>query len=418
MRVTAASLGAATEAIELALRFAHPADAVLSGFFRAHPHVGSHDRALVAETVFGVLREKRLLESLVPHPTPHRLALAWLARCAGLSLTALGPVIGRGDLEWLVTMKSAATATLAPAVRLSLPDWLWERLAARQGAEDAAALARSLLEPAPLDLRVNTLRAQRDDVLRELAASGLEAHPTPYSPVGVRIRGRPAVNRLPLFASGAIEVQDEGSQLIGFLVAPRRHELVVDFCAGAGGKSLMLGALMHSHGRLYAFDVSAARLARLKPRLKRSGLTNLNARLIRNENDPHIKRLAAKADRVLVDAPCSGFGTLRRNPDLKWRQSLQSVAQMQTRQAAILRSAARLVRPGGRLVYATCSLLHEENDDIIEPFLAEHGDFRRLPAGAILAGQRIPLDTGPGFRLRPDRHGTDAFFAAVLERIP
>jgi len=273
-----------------------------------------------------------------------------------------------------------------------------------------------LNEPAPLDLRVNTLLASREAVQQALAVDAVVAEPTPYSPVGLRVKGRPAINRHPLFLEGAVEVQDEGSQLLGFLLAPTRHDLVVDFCAGSGGKSLLLGALMHSHGRIYAFDVSATRLNRLKPRLKRSGLSNITPQPIRNENDIRVKRLAGKIDRVLVDAPCSGLGTLRRNPDLKWRQSPRSVEELKLKQAAILRAAAGLVKPGGRLVYATCSLLAEENEEIVEAFLAERGDFGKLHCGELLTRQGIALDTSEFLRLLPHLHGTDGFFSAALQR--
>ena len=180
----------------------------------------------------------------------------------------------------------------------------------------------------------------------------------------------------------------------------------------------MLGALMRSHGRIYAFDVSAARLNRLKPRLKRSGLSNIYAQPIRNENDIRVKRLAGKIDRVLVDAPCSGLGTLRRNPDLKWRQSPQSVEELKLKQAAILRAAANLVKPGGRLVYATCSLLAEENEDIVAGFLADRRDFGKLHCQDLLLLQEIALETGEYLRLLPHVHGTDGFFAAALQRNP
>jgi len=211
-------------------------------------------------------------------------------------------------------------------------------------------------------------------------------------------------------------VQDEGSQLIGHLLAPRRREIVVDFCAGAGGKSLMLGAMMHSQGRVYAFDVSPARLARLRPRLRRSGLSNLQPYLIRDENDPKAKRLAGKIDRVLVDAPCSGLGTLRRNPDLKWRQSPAAVEEMRGKQGAILRAASRLVKTGGRLVYATCSVLAEENEDAADAFLHENGAFTELPAGDLLKQQGITISSGSRLRLWPHVHGTDGFFAVAFER--
>jgi 16S rRNA (cytosine967-C5)-methyltransferase len=192
--------------------------------------------------------------------------------------------------------------------------------------------------------------------------------------------------------------------------------MVVDFCAGAGGKTLLLGAQMASTGRLYAFDISEKRLANLKPRLARSGLSNVNSTLIAHENDTKVKRLAGKADRVLVDAPCSGLGTLRRNPDLKYRQSPESVAELNAKQTAILASASRLVRAGGRLVYATCSLLPSENQDIVAAFLESHPDFELLPANALLAEMKIGLDTGDYLSLRPHLHNSDGFFAAVLQR--
>ena len=189
-------------------------------------------------------------------------------------------------------------------------------------------------QPAALDLRVNTLFATRDEVLQALQTECMEAQATPYSPIGIRLKDKPALTRHPLFLSGKIEIQDEGSQLLGYLLAPRRNEMVVDFCAGAGGKTLMLGAMMNSSGRLYAFDISEKRLANLKPRLKRSGLSNLHPQLIAHENDSKVKRLAGKIDRVLVDSPCSGLGTLRRSPDLKFRQSPQSLIELKHQQTA------------------------------------------------------------------------------------
>ena len=209
--------------------------------------------------------------------------------------------------------------------------------------------------------------------------------PTPYSPLGLRVAGRPSLARHPLFVAGALEVQDEGSQLVGYLVAPKRSDMVVDFCAGAGGKTLLLGALMRSQGRLYAFDTHDRRLANLKPRLARSGLSNVHPQLIAHERDTKVKRLAGKIDRVLVDAPCTGFGTLRRNPDLKWRQPESALAELAAKQQSILAAAATLVKPGGRLVYATCSVLPDENEAIVSAFLAAHPAFARGDAAAELA---------------------------------
>jgi len=219
-----------------------------------------------------------------------------------------------------------------------------------------------------------------------------------------------------MFIDGSLEVQDEGSQLVGYLVAPKRSEMVVDFCAGAGGKTLHLGALMRSQGRLYAFDTNERRLANLKPRLARSGLSNVHPQRLGSERDTKIKRLAGKIDRVLVDAPCTGFGTLRRNPDLKWRQPESSLAELAEKQRAILAAAATLVKPGGRLVYATCSVLPDENEAVVAAFLAARPDFIAGDAAAELARAGIALDTGPALTLLPHRHGCDGFYAAILER--
>ncbi len=416
MSLTRTQLEAAAGALRLVLKLDRPADSVLHDFFRNQRALGSRDRAFVADTVYGVLRRKRTVDELAPDAGPRHLLLAYLARVAGASVRELASATNPNEQTWLAQVKAAPLEGLSLPVRAELPDWVVERLGRHHTEAELLALARGLNEPAPMDLRVNTLKAGREAVRHELAEGGVEAELTPYSPSGLRVRGRPALNRHPLFLSGAIEVQDEGSQILCHLVAPRRQELVVDFCAGAGGKSLMLGALMNSQGRLYAFDVSAARLNRLKPRLKRSGLSNLFPHSIDSENDIRVKRLAGKIDRVLVDAPCSGLGTLRRNPDLKWRQSPQSVEELKSKQAAILRAAARLLKPGGRLVYATCSLLAEENEDIAAAFLAEHAGFRPLDCSDLLREARIALDTGPFLRLYPHRHGTDGFFAAAMTR--
>jgi 16S rRNA (cytosine967-C5)-methyltransferase len=238
----------------------------------------------------------------------------------------------------------------------------------------------------------------------------------------LRAEGKPALHKLDVFMRGDVEVQDEGSQLLALLTDAKRGEMVVDFCAGAGGKTLALGASMRNTGRLYAFDTSGHRLAALKPRLARSGLSNVHPVQIAHERDDRIKRLAGKIDRVLVDAPCSGLGTLRRNPDMKWRQSPEAVDELRVKQAAILNSAARLAKSGGRLVYATCSLLGAENEAIADAFCAEHSrDFKRIPAEQVLAdahaAQSDSLVHGPNLRLWPHRHGTDGFFAAVWQRI-
>jgi len=429
-------LNAAIAATAQLLNFNQPADAALSAFFRAH-RSGARDRAFIAETAYAVLRRKRLLERLAGlgpdlagaagatgappkrkagPVTPRELVLLSLSRVRGMSQRQLEGALLPGEAEWLADIRRQPEPEATLAEQLDFPDWLVERLAPRMSPEELLALARALNTPAPLDLRVNSLKAERGAVIARLAADGIVAKPCPYSPLGLRLAAKPYLQKHPAYLDGSIEVQDEGSQLLGYLLAPRRGEMVVDFCAGAGGKTLLLGALMRSTGRLYAFDVSDKRLARLKPRAARAGLSNVHPACLSGENDTRVKRLAGKVDRVLVDAPCSGLGTLRRNPDLKWRQSRESVAELVVKQAAILAAAAKLLKPGGRLVYATCSILAEENGDIVDAFLATHADFRRLSAQEVLAAQGIVIDCGADMRLSPQTHGTDGFYAVVLER--
>ena len=239
------------------------------------------------------------------------------------------------------------------------------------------------------------------------------------SPDGVRLLSKPALTSWPLYKDGKIDVQDEGSQLIARLVQPKRGEMVCDFCAGAGGKTLALGALMRSTGRLYAFDVNEKRLAGMTPRMRRAGLSNVHPIAIKSERDQRVKRLTGKFDRVLVDAPCSGTGTLRRNPDLRWRMSLEELDRINAIQANVLDSAARLVKAGGRLVYATCSLLREENQAVVERFLAEHPEFDIMNAVDVLDKQGVTLPEcakahAPYFVMAPHESGTDGFFGAIL----
>jgi 16S rRNA (cytosine967-C5)-methyltransferase len=417
MRLTPALLRHTELLLAELLRSSFAADSVVSRYFRERRELGHRDRAFVAETVYAVLRRKRSLSACCSNEvTPRHLVLAALARAQGLNRRELAPAIGTAEEAWLARAKAVRFDELPAAVRLDLPDWLYEALSGQYAVDEMEKLADGLRQAAPLDLRVNALKAEREAVLSALRAEGIEADPCRFSPLGIRLAGKPSLSRQPLFLDGRIEVQDEGSQLLGFLLQPKRGEMVADFCAGAGGKTLLLGAMMCSRGRLYAFDISGKRLARLKTRLARSGLSNVYPVRIDSEHDLRIKRLVGKLDRVLVDAPCSGLGTLRRNPDLKWRQTPEDVAELAGKQASILRAAAGLVKPGGRLVYATCSLLDGENDSVVDEFLADHPEFTPLAADEILRRQDIALDTGERLRLLPHRHGTDGFFAVVVER--
>ncbi|MBT0963539.1 RsmB/NOP family class I SAM-dependent RNA methyltransferase [Denitromonas iodatirespirans] len=381
--------------LEQLLRFEHPADATVQQYFRKHSALGSRDRARVGDAVFGCLRHlRRLRHAAGEGAGAEALVAAWAAGA------------------W---QTQDATA-LTPAEQADLPDWLWARWP--WPAETAMAVAEAFKQPAPLDLRVNILKAKREAVQAALAAAGIETVAGRWAPQALRVIGKPALQRHALMVDGSIEVQDEGSQLLGHLLGARRGEQIVDFCAGAGGKSLQIGALMRNSGRVHAFDVSAGRLSELAQRAKRAGLANVQPMAIRDELDARLSRLAGKVDRVLVDAPCSGLGTLRRNPDLKWRQGPEQLADKAALQASILMAAARLVKPGGVLVYATCSPMAEENEAVVEAFVAEHPAFAVEPALPALAKQGIdlPQSDSPYLRLDPFHHDTDGFFAARLVR--
>ena len=410
-----ALLEACAELVGLALKLEHPADSVVSRYFRDHRSLGPRERATLAETVYAVLRRKLQFDHFAPSgsgPRERRLAILGFAGPRDFLKSALSDQ----EKDWLGQCDAVPVADLLERHRHNLPEWLVQPLKEQLG-EGFWPLAESLLRLAPLDLRVNALADKREDVRRELAKAGIPAQLTPYSPWGLRLADKPPLHRVEAFTRGAIEVQDEGSQLLAAMLDARRGEMVVDFCAGAGGKTLAIGASMRSTGRLYAFDTSAHRLDALKPRLARSGLSNVHPAAIAHERDDRVKRLSGKIDRVLGDAPCSGLGTLRRNPDLKWRQSPQSVQEMAVKQLAILRSASRLLKPGGRLVYATCSLLREENEAIAQAFGEQEAGFQVLPCIEALASLKLAdpsaLAQGDFLRLWPHVHGTDGFFAAA-----
>lgn len=416
MRLPPAIMAATEEVLREILRFTGPADGTLSRYFRAHPKLGSRERGVIAEAVYGLLRNKSVYTSFAESgngPTMRRMTLLGLADAVGVD--ALGG-LSEEETQWLTHVMQIDRSLLPAALRSNLPQWLFDKLVARDGEAATLQLANAMSQPAPLDLRVNALKSSREEVVQALAEAPILCEPTPFSSLGIRVVKKPALQNMPLFKDGMIEVQDEGSQLLSQIVGAKRGEMVVDFCAGAGGKTLALGAAMRNTGRLYAFDISDKRLTKLKPRLARSGLSNVHPVLIAHENDAKVKRLAGKVDRVLVDAPCSGLGTLRRNPDVKWRQTPQALTELNAKQASILAGAARLVKAGGRLVYATCSILDEENEAIVAQFLSSHDDFVLTPMNEILAEQKIALEMSAYLKLSPAQHHTDGFFAAVMTR--
>lgn len=405
----------AAELLQGILSGSLPADAQMDRYFRAHRQMGVRDRGQVAEAVYGSLRERRVLAHASNSENPMDIIAAWWLT-QGVSARALEGAGYRGDARALAErVRTLDREQLPFAIRANLPNWLAEKLEAQFGQAQASTLAAGLNRPAPVDIRVNTIKIEREALQTRLAEEGYETTLTPYSPVGLRREDRGPLFRTRCFKEGLFEIQDEGSQLISLLMEPKRHEMVADFCAGAGGKTLHLGALMANAGTLYAFDISASRLERFKPRLRRAGLSNVRAVTIAHERDDRVQRLQGKLDRVLIDAPCSGTGTLRRNPDIKWRQL--DIDALVAQQQRIVKAAAALLKPGGRLVYATCSMLREENESIIEDFMVQQPGFRLLPIPAILERRHIALDTdGDTLHLLPHRHGTDGFYAAVLER--
>ena len=409
MYVRPSALTALTFAIESARKFEYPADRTLSYVLREQ-RVGSLDRPIVAEGYYAWLRHRMSVEAIAGDDAkkPIALALAALARQYRRRVT-----VPAGEEDRYIKFL-AIDEKLGAHARRELPAWLWDRLGLQYGEEERIALAESLLQPAPFDMRVNTLKGKPEAVLARMKKEGFpEARAMTLSPWGIRCPERIDISRHALFEDGTVEVQDEGSQLLARIVGAKRGEFVIDFCAGAGGKTLAMAAMMASTGRIYALDVNDKRLDNMGPRLARSGVSNVQPMRIDDENDPKLNKFAGKADRVLVDAPCSGLGTLRRNPDLKWRQSPASIKELVVKQANILAAASRLVRPGGRLIYATCSLLAEENEKIAEGFMQANSGWTNVQS-SLRGGED---DEGKIYtQLLPHKDGCDGFFAAVFER--
>jgi 16S rRNA (cytosine967-C5)-methyltransferase len=412
-----------------------PADDIAADFFRRRRFIGAKDRANVAGHVYAVLRHRAALDWWIgksgAESNPRTRMLACLTLIGGWRREAIvaccdgdrfRPARLSQDEERLV--RGLATRTLRHhemprAVANDLPEWL-EPLLERVFGKGLEREMAALNAPAPTDLRVNLLKTDRDGARRALAGEGVKADPTPWSPTGLRLRERVPLGNLAAFKEGLVEVQDESSQIAAVLADARPGMRVVDFCAGAGGKTLALAAGMANRGKLVACEVSLRRLERSARRLRRAGVNNVERRALTGERDKWVKRHASSFERVFVDVPCLGTGTWRRNPDAKWRMRPEDLAELIERQQQILRSAARLVRPGGRLVYATCSLLREEDEAQAEAFLAAEPDFSLLPVarawvetigGASPAGEHY-------LRLTPARHGTDGFFVAIFERHP
>ncbi|CDX54743.1 Fmu (Sun) domain protein [Mesorhizobium plurifarium] len=427
----AARLQATIELMHEVDSVARPADAVVSVWFRARRYIGDTDRGQILEVLYALLRHHaRLGWWLSRHgreDKPRNRLLAWLTLKEGRTPDQIerlfngvkfAPAILTGQEHALLVKLQGSTIDhpgMPEEVRLECPSWAADPLRRRFKEAFGQEMA-ALLTPAPLDLRVNPIKSTREAMLGALKDLGLRAQPSAMAPYGIRVQERPSLASLPMLKKGEVEIQDEGSQLVAMLVDARPGERVVDFCAGAGGKTLAIAAQMNNKGHVVACDVMEGRLKRGAERFRQAGLHNIQTRLLASETDQWIKRHKGGFDRVLVDVPCSGTGTWRRNPDARWRApEEQGLDKLVSLQARILASAARLVKPGGRLVYATCSMLSEENEEQVSAFLARHPAFRAVPLREV-APQLTNSAHADYLSLTPARNDTDGFFAAVMQR--
>jgi 16S rRNA (cytosine967-C5)-methyltransferase len=409
---------------------ARPADAIVSDWFRARRYIGDQDRGRISDLLYELLRHHaRLSWWLAKHgrqDIPRNRLLAWLVIDGRRTPDQVHHLFNGGkfapavltDQERVLLVKLQGCPMDHPAMpeetRGECPPWAVTSLRRRFGDTFPHEMA-ALLAAAPLDLRVNPLKATREAMLRALRALGLQAEASRIAPYGIRVQERPLLSSLPMLRNGEVEIQDEGSQLVAMLVDARPGERVVDFCAGAGGKTLAIAAQMLNKGHVIACDVLANRLKRSAERFRRAGLHNIETKPLASERDRWVKRHKGAFDRVLVDAPCSGTGTWRRNPDARWRAQGSGLDNLLPLQASILASAARLVKPGGRLVYATCSMLPEENEEQVAAFLAANSAFHTVKLRD--AAPQLMDSAHPDYlSLTPARHDTDGFFAAVMQR--
>ena len=406
-----------------------PAAEALRDWGLAHRFAGSSDRAIIGNLVHDALRRRASLAWRMGGDTPWHLAVGTVVLLWRVDLQSLNDSFGQDrhapekiSDELTERLKTADLAAAPPHIRADIPEWTVPHFEAAFG-DDWIAEGEALAGRPPLDLRVNTLKSDRDKAARQLARLGVE--PTHWSPLGLRIppaegaRRHPHVQPEEAFQRGRIEVQDEGSQLLALLTGARPGEQILDFCAGSGGKTLALAARMENRGQIFAYDSDRSRLAPIFDRIKRAGVRNVQ---VRSPAPGALDDLVGRMDRVLVDAPCTGSGVWRRRPDAKWRVTPEALVKRQAEQAAVLGEAARYVRPGGTLAYATCSVLPPENGERVDEFLASNPDFRPLHARGAWS-EAIPEAPPPpqalaenSFLLSPRRTGTDGFFLALLRK--
>lgn len=431
---------AAIEILDKIIADRTPADRLANDYFRSRRYIGSKDRTAVQAIVYGCLRHRAQLEWWLARirdgarrepfaPNGRAWTIAYLAILQKIppekiATTFSGeqydpPPLSRGEQAAAEALsgRSIEHPDQPESVRANVPAWIMGRLRQRFGDDHLREMA-AFAEEAPLDLRANILKTDRKTLRGLLKEIGIETEPTRLSPWGLRAATRAALMASEPYKEGLVEVQDEGSQLVALLVGAEPGMRVCDFCAGAGGKSLAIAATMGNKGQVAACDVSAKRLEATGLRLRRAGVFNVERTTLSDERDKWVKKHAAMYDRVLVDAPCTGTGTWRRNPDARWTLREPEIAELVDKQRRILESAARLVKPGGRLVYATCSLLAEENEMQADAFASAHPEFAVLPIPELWAKMSpAPCPTaGPYLMLNPARDRTDGFFVAAFVR--
>ncbi len=433
-------IGHVCELLDLIRPLKQPADSVVKDFFRTRHYLGSKDRRFISETIYGILRHYKLLhtfagEAFKSQPGVSVIPLVlYTTYAVKINQQDKASILSDVESSWRISFpKSDCAGFIAaldgaklpqeildnPTLRLdvtySFPESIVEEWIVRFGEVETENLCRSMNQPAPIVVRVNTLKTTVEECRLRLEAEGIESEPTNISPVGLTLKKRINAPALKSYKNGLFEIQDEGSQLISYLLKPQPGEIIVDACAGGGGKTVHIAALMKNEGELHSMDVDEKRLNTIRPRLVRAGVTIAQLHLVRKGEES--LTLKESADAVLVDAPCSGVGTFRRNPGAKLSFREEFVEHISKTQQQVLSTAASLVKPGGRLVYSTCTLLRKENEDVVEGFLAEHPDFKTVSASDILKEQNISLETSSNYlTLLPYKTNTDGFFAAVFRK--
>jgi 16S rRNA (cytosine967-C5)-methyltransferase len=432
----AARLSAVIELYDEIIGTQKPSDQIMQFYFRSRKFIGSKDRKYIAETLYTILRHYARLnwwaEQTEMEHSGRNLVLLWLALGEGKDARDIeelfdgsnyGPAELNGDEKEILnhlSQQTIDTRDMPQQVRAECPDWAYEGLQRAFGEHFDDELTALQVE-ASLDLRVNMLKVEREAVFQRLREDNMDVVKTKLSPVGLRVEGRPAFSMHPLYQKGQIEVQDEGSQLLALLCGVTTGEWVVDFCAGAGGKTMALAAAMQNKGRIWACDIDATRLENARKRLRRADVHCVETKLLKDEKDDWVKKHANKADCVFIDAPCSGMGTWRRNPMSRWQDLGPRLGDLLQVQASILASASRMVKPGRRLVYATCSMLPQENQDQVNAFLAAHPNFKPATLGKFWAKTNLPQPLGLDLnshmlQLTPYQHETDGFFVAAFTK--